>query len=68
MPQIRLLTKAEWDTITPRQQGMACYFQGSLPGSELKDLENPYPIGSEDRKEFAGGEFEAMLDAQDGED
>ena len=68
MPPIKLLTKAQWDKLSPRAQGYACYFQGSFPGSELKDLTCPYPNGSKDAKEFAAGEFTAMLDAQDSEE
>ena len=43
----------------------ACYIQGALPGSELKDLTCPYPNGSKEAKEFAAGEFTAMMDAQE---
>lgn len=68
MPLVKLITKSEWEKMTPRGQGYSSYWQGSLPGSELKDVLCPYPIGSDERKEYAAGEFTAMLDAQDSEE
>lgn len=68
MPPIKLLTKEQWDRLTPRGQGFSSYLQGNLPGSELKDVVCPYPQGSQQAKDYAAGEFTAMLNAQDGEE
>jgi hypothetical protein len=68
MPPIKLLTKAEWDKLTPIAQGYELYLQGAHPGSELKDVTCPYPQGSQEAREFAAGEFTAMMDAQDSEE
>jgi hypothetical protein len=68
MPPIKLLTKERWDQLSPRTQGYNYYMQASLPGSELRDAVCPYPQGSKKAREYAAGEFTAMLDVQDGED
>lgn len=68
MPLVKLMTKAEWDELSPRNQGFALYWQGALPGSELKDLTCPYANGSSEQKEFAAGEFTAVIYAQDAEE
>jgi hypothetical protein len=68
MPPVKLITKDQWDRLIPRIQGYACYMQGSLPGSELKDVTCPYPIDSREAKEFAAGELNAMMDTQDSEE
>ena len=66
MPPIKLITKAQWDELTSRSKGYTCYIQGALLGSELeKDWTGPYPLGSKEAKEFAAGEFTAMMDAQE---
>lgn len=68
MPPIKLLTKEQWDRLTPRAQGFSAYIQGGLPGSELRDVTCPYAAGTQAAKDYAAGEFTAMLDAQDGEE
>ena len=68
MPKAKLITKAEWDELSPISQGRVCYLQGAIPGSELEGLECPYPAGSKEQKDFAAGEFSAMMDAQDSEE
>ena len=68
MPPIKLITKATWDKLSPKSQGYVAYWQGSFPGSELKDVTCPYPARSKEGKEYAAGEFTAMLDAQDSEE
>lgn len=68
MPPARLTTKSEWDTFNPKTQGYIVYCQAMLPGSELKDLKCPYALGSPEAKEYAAGEFTAMMDSQDGEE
>lgn len=68
MPPVKLITKAQWEKMAPRTRGYIVYWQTNLPGSELKDVTCPYPAGSKEAKEFAAGEFAAMMDAQDGEE
>ena len=64
---VRLLTKVEYDQLTPAEQGYACYMQAAQPGSEIPDV-NPYPVGSEAHTRFEKGQFLAMVFAQDGDD
>jgi len=68
MPPIKLITKAQWYKLTPRGRGYACYIQGAIPESPLKDVTCPYPLGTKEAKEFAAGEFDAMMDTQDSEE
>lgn len=68
MPKANLMTKAMWEKLTPKNKGYVVYWQGNLPGSELKDVVCPYPLDSKERKEYAAGEFEAMMVAQDSEE
>lgn len=68
MPPVKLITKEQWDKMSPRSRGYIAYWQGNLPGSELKDVTCPYPVGTQGQKDYAAGEFTAMLDAQDGEE
>jgi hypothetical protein len=68
MPPVKLITKTEWDKLSPKDQGYACYMQGALPGSELKDVTCPYPMGTQEARDFASGELNAMMDTQDSEE
>lgn len=68
MPPLKLITKAQWEKFSPRSQGYLIYWQGNLPGSELKNLTCPYRNGSKEQQEFDAGQFTAMLDAQDSEE
>lgn len=61
---INLITKSQWDKLLPYSQGFLSYTQGSFPGSELKELTCPYPARTKEAKDFAAGEFEAMMEAQ----
>jgi len=63
-----LITKAEYDTLTPSEKGYIVYWQGSRPGSELKDEKNPYPEGSPEHAEWLRGEGIAVQNAQDSEE
>lgn len=65
---MKLITKAEWDCMTPYAQGYCLYMQEEHPGSELKGLRCPYADGSLDALSFADGECAAMLEAQDSEE
>ena len=60
-----LITKAEWDRLTPKQQGYAQYMQGAWPGSELKRLKNPYKRGTDEYDQYKRGQAVAVQDAQD---
>lgn len=65
----RLITLKEYETLTPSEKGYVVYAQAELPGSELKDHQtNPYRFGSDKWKQFAEGQFQACLDAQDSEE
>jgi hypothetical protein len=65
----RLMTLEEFLGMSPRAQGYVSYLQGDLPGSELKNHQhNPYEEGSSHSSEFAQGQRQAMLQAQDSED
>ncbi len=68
MPQVKLITKAEWDNLRPRTQGYLSFWQRGLPGSELKNVTCPYPIGSKEAKEYANGEFEGVMEVQNGQE
>jgi len=63
-----LLTRAEWRTLDPREQGFVLYMQGDWPTSELKHERNPYPSGSDKWNAFRIGEQQAVQAAQDGEE
>lgn len=65
---VKLVAKAEWDAVKPYDQGYILYMQEDLPGSELKGLTNPYALGTKENKLFNEGNFQAMLDVQDGEE
>lgn len=65
---MKLVTKSEWDALSPRAKGYILYAQAELEGSELKGLENPYPAGSYEHIWFTQGESEAAIEAQDSEE
>jgi hypothetical protein len=63
-----LITRKEYDRLDAYQRGYAVYWQGDLPGSELKDMSNRYPVNTKSWSEFERGQMQAMLDAQDSEE
>lgn len=65
---MKLVTKQQWDKMSPTMQGYTNYLQGELPGSELKGLTNPYFSNSQESCAFEDGEREAILEVQDGEE
>jgi hypothetical protein len=65
---MRLLTLAEYQRLTPRQQGYVQYAQGAWPGSELCDLSNPYSLGTKEYEEWVIGQQVACEQAQDSEE
>jgi hypothetical protein len=64
----RLITLSAWRELPPKTQGYALYMQGALPGSELKDATNPYPLGSFAHANFEEGVRRGVLEAQDSEE
>ncbi len=68
MSEPTLTTKAQYDELGPLQQGYAQYMEGDWPGSELKDLQNPYPAGSSRWAEWNTGQLRAAIAAQDSEE
>lgn len=65
---MKLVTKSEWEYMTPYAQGYVLYMQEEHPGSELKGLRSPYADESLDALSFADGERAAVLAAQDSEE
>ena len=63
-----LVSRAKWQTLTPRQQGYVLYAQGDWPTSELTDLKNPYDKGTAAWEEFREGEAYGARVAQDSEE
>jgi hypothetical protein len=66
--EVRLITRREYDRMTPWRQGYAQYWQGAQEGSELRDLKNPYAVGTTERARWELGQLEACLIAQDSEE
>lgn len=65
---MKLVTKQQWDKMSPTMQGYSCYIQGEHQGSELKGLTNPYFSHTRAFREFEDGQNEAILEVQDGEE
>lgn len=63
-----LITKLEYDELTPYQQGFVIYMQAEVDGSELKGLHNPYPENTIYYDDWNRGNRWAMICAQDEED
>lgn len=63
---MKLITKAEYDALTPYQQGYVCYMQACLLGSEIPDC-CPYGKGTQEAEEWGRGSFAGILEAQDEE-
>lgn len=59
-----LITRAEYKTMTPHEQGCWSYLQAAWPGSELTD-DCPYAKDSNDEKEWRRGRWDAMQDCQE---
>lgn len=64
----RLITRAEWQTLSPFHRGYTLYMQSAWPTSELNGEKNPYGEGTAEWAAFRQGEQRAALDAQDGEE
>jgi hypothetical protein len=64
------MSRAEYDALSPKMKGYACYMFGAWPqaGEYLKECpfdEDGQPM---EYSEFRQGEFAAMLECQDCED
>ncbi len=64
----RLVTKAEYDALSPRSQGYIAYWQGDRAGSELHGLKNPYAAGTPAHEAWNFGQTVATQNAQDSEE
>ena len=64
---MKLITKAEWDRMSPKSKGYVAYLQAELPGSELKGLTNPYFNYTNQHADFCEGEDLAVQEVQEGE-
>lgn len=62
-----LLTREEFDKLSPRAQGWVSYMEAEWPGSGLPRV-CIYPEGSKDAADWADGAFAAVLNAQDSEE
>ena len=60
-----LVTKEEFDALSPRMQGYAAYMFGARPGAGEHLKRCPYPEGHPLREEFELGEFSAMRDCEE---
>lgn len=65
---MKMMTKEQWDRMSPKSQGYVLYLQEKLPGSELKGVTNPYFAHTKQHKDFCDGELQAVLEVQDGEE
>ena len=63
-----LVTRAEFEKLPPRTQGYVHYMQAAWPKSELRGVKCPYEPGTTEYLHWQGGEYAAMLEAQDGDD
>lgn len=60
------LTKEQWDELTPKQKGYACYFQGEW--NPVIPNRNPFPIGTKEHGQFVEGEQAAVIACIDSEE
>lgn len=65
---MKLVTKGQWDNLSPKSQGYIMYMQAELPGSELKGVTNPYFTHTKQHRDFYEGEQQAVIDVMDGEE
>lgn len=63
-----LVTRAEWEALSPFQQGFTLYMQSAWPTSELRGEKNPYAANTPAWSAFQEGGHRAMLCTTDGEE
>lgn len=59
-----LLSREEYDHLSPVEQGYASYMQAEWPGSRLPKT-NPYPPDSREHAAWTKGQTRAAMHAQD---
>ena len=64
---MRLMTRKEYNALTPEAKGYVSYMQAAWPGSKVPE-KCPYPKGSSEHKMWTEGNFKAMLSVQDAEE
>lgn len=62
---VHRITRMEYDKLSPRGKGYVTYMQAAW-NADIPPC--PFAEGSDERKAFAGGEFDAMLACQEAED
>jgi hypothetical protein len=60
--KVKLMTRAEYDRVSPYTQGYAVYWEGNHPESELHGLTNPYAEGSPEYAAWNRGQTAAAAD------
>lgn len=68
MEDVKLVTLAEYWQLPAVSQGYIVYMQADIPGSELRDLKNPYQPGSSKYMCWSRGQQQAALEAQESDD
>lgn len=64
-----MITKEQFEAFTPRQRGYVVYMRGAWESEpHVPEEENPYPAGSEDYAEWARGQMQGVLVAQNSEE
>ena len=61
----KLITREEYNKLSPEQQGYVHYMQAAQPGSQLKGLKNPYAAGTSHHTAWKQGQAEAVQQVQD---
>lgn len=64
---MKLISKEEYDKLTPYEQGYATYMRAEYPGCYIPKV-NPYEFDSQSYIEWNNGNTQAILDVQDGEE
>jgi hypothetical protein len=62
--KVKLMTRAEYDRVSPYTQGYAVYWEGNHPESELHGLTNPYAEGTAERDAWDRGHAAAAADEE----
>ncbi len=65
-----LMTQVEYEALSPKMKGYACYMFGEWPGAGEWLKKCPFNKDAQpmEYSEFGQGEFAAMLEAQDADD
>ena len=64
-----MITKEEFKSLTPKKRGYLVYIYGCKKEEpNIPNEENPYLKESKESKQWNEGNYQAMLDVQDGEE